>query len=275
MPEVKFYKPETSLQWIVTQFETIKYESLNQILSDKFIPRPDVALVFHFGNIPKMIMPDDFLLQPYFVAPVVTVPKQLILEGKLDGFIVVCKSTVLSRIFKLDMSEKSNGIIELPSGIFAPLWKKLHDITSDQGRIECFTGFIRNLVPQDYEPDIIDVIYDDIIESNLKFSLKNIEENSFQSISSLQRNFNIRVGVSMKKLIRIARINYIFKNMLNDQNFNAQQLMFEGDYYDQSHFIKDFKELTGETPKQFFLHNTELCRIISGMFKGDFSVQKN
>jgi AraC-like DNA-binding protein len=73
----------------------------------------------------------------------------------------------------------------------------------------------------------------------------------------------------MKKLMRISRVNFIFSNMLNNPSFNAQKMMFDGNYYDQSHFIKDFKELTGETPKQFFKHNSHLCRILSGVFKED------
>jgi AraC-like DNA-binding protein len=271
MPTVKFYKPDASLQWIVKQFETIRHDHSSQILTDKFIPRPDAALVFHFKNIPKVITPVDVSLQSFFIAPVVSAPNQLQIEGELDGFIVVCKASVLSRFFKLNMAKKSNMIIELPAKIFAPLWDKLNKTTLDTERIVCFSEFIQSYSLQGYKPDPVDIIYDDIVDNILKFSMQDMNANSFHSLSSLQRNFNKRVGVSMKRLMRISRINYIFKNMLNDQSFNAQKLMFEGNYYDQSHFINDFKEITGESPKQFFKHNTELCRILSGMFKGDIS----
>ncbi|MBN2174885.1 MAG: AraC family transcriptional regulator [Bacteroidales bacterium] len=275
MPLVKFYKSDVSLQWIVKQFETIRHNEPNQILSDKFIPRPDAAIVFHFKSIPEIVMPVGFRLQPCFVAPVVSVPNLLQMEGELDGFIVVCKATVLSRIFKLDMLAKPDRIVELPAEIFTPLWKKLKNITSDLERIECFSEFIQSFAPHGYTPDYVDLIYNDIAENILKFTLHDINEHSFQSISSLQRNFNKRVGVSMKRLVRISRLNYIFKVMLNGRSFDAKNLMFDGNYYDQSHFIKDFKELTGETPKQFFRGNTELCRTLSGMFKGDLSAWIN
>ncbi|MBN1116281.1 MAG: AraC family transcriptional regulator [Bacteroidales bacterium] len=272
MPTVKFYKPDASLQWIVKQFETIRQNNSLQMFTDKFIPRPDAALVFHFKNIPKVITPVNMLLQPYFIAPVVSIPNQLQIQGELDGFIVVCKASVLSRIFKLDMVKKSNMMVELPAKIFAPLWERLNKTTSDMERMIYFSEFIHNYSLQAYKPDPVDIIYDDIVDNILKFSMQNISANSFHSLSSLQRNFNKRVGVSMKRLMRISRIYYIFKNMLNDQSFKSQKLMFEGNYYDQSHFINDFKEITGEPPKQFFQHNTELCRILSGMFKGDISI---
>ena len=66
----------------------------------------------------------------------------------------------------------------------------------------------------------------------------------------------------MKKLMRISRINHVYKLMIKNPEFNARELMFNGNYYDQAHFIKDFKELTGETPKQFFRQNSALSKII-------------
>jgi AraC-like DNA-binding protein len=271
MLTVKFYKPEASVQWIVKQFETIRYDGLNTILTDKFIPRPDVAIVFHFKNIPKIIAPFALPLQMFFVAPVVSLPNQLQIEGKLDGFIVICKASVLSRIFKFDMCAKANFINELPSEIFEPLWKNLNNKTSDKERINCFSDFIQKFAPYKYEPDAVDRIYDDIAENILKFSLQDVHEKYFHSLSSLQRNFNKRVGVSMKRLMRISKVNHIIEKMLADNCFNAQKMMFAGNYYDQPHFVRDFKEITGESPKKFFLHNTELCRILSGMIEKEYS----
>ncbi|MBU1368507.1 MAG: helix-turn-helix domain-containing protein, partial [Bacteroidetes bacterium] len=269
---VRFHRPDPALQWIVKQFESIRYDDSNQLLSDKFIPRPDAALVFHFKNIPEVIMPIEAKLKPFFVAPVVSLPNQMQIAGAIDGFIVICKASVLSKIFGLDMLEKSQMIVDLPLEIFAPLWKKLNKIATDEGRIDCFSNFIQNYANEGYKYDIVDIIYNNIAENITEFKLEAIHSNHFQSISTLQRNFNKRVGVSMKRLMRISRVNYIFNAMINLPGFDAQKMMFDGNYYDQSHFIKDFKELTGETPKQFFHHNSDLCRILSGVFKADVSV---
>ncbi|MDZ7741240.1 MAG: helix-turn-helix domain-containing protein [Bacteroidota bacterium] len=270
MPEVKFYTPEVSLQWIVKQFETIKHKDQNKLLTDKFIPRPDAALVFHFKDIPQVVAPVHASLHPFFIAPVVSIPNQLQIEGELDGFIIICKASVLSNIFKLKMCPESNSTIKLPAKTFGPLWKNLCELTSDMERINCFSRFIQSYTPHGYKTDPVDIIYNQIVDNISEFTLQDINENYFQSLSSLQRNFQHRVGVSMKRLMRISRVSHLFRNMLKDQRFNAQKMMFEGNYYDQSHFIKDFKELTGDTPKQFFQYNTELCRILSGMFKEDF-----
>lgn len=271
-PTVKFYKPDPSIQWIVKQFESIRFFDSNQLLTDKFIPRPDAALVFHFKNIPRVIAPVQVKLKPFFVAPVVSLPNQMQIEGALDVLIIICKASVLSRIFGLDMLKNSQMFIGLPDEIFSSLWMKLRDVATDEERIECFSRFIQNYADTGNKPDIIDKIYDEVVENTAELKLEDIYKTAFQSLSALQRNFKQRVGVSMKKLMRISRVNHIFINMLKDSSFNAQKMMFDGNYYDQSHFIKDFKELTGETPKQFFQHNSDLCRILSGVFKDDLSV---
>jgi AraC-like DNA-binding protein len=268
---VKFYKPDNSVEWIVKQYESIRYCGSKQLLTDKFIPRPDAALVFHFKNIPRILAPVQVKLKPFFVAPVVSFPNQLHMEGPMDGFIVVCKASVLSRVFELNMLEKPQLIVDLPDEVFAPLFEILRDAKTDESRIECISRFIQNKAGIHYQYDIIDTIYDKIVANISDLTLEDIQKPALQSLSATQRNFNKRVGVSMKKLMRISRVNCIFNNMISDSSFNAQKMMFEGNYYDQPHFIKDFKELTGETPKQFFKHNTELCRIISGIFNVDLS----
>jgi AraC-like DNA-binding protein len=41
-------------------------------------------------------------------------------------------------------------------------------------------------------------------------------------------------------------------------------MVFDGEYFDQSHFIKDFKMITGESPNHFFKRNLELVKVLSG-----------
>jgi len=39
--------------------------------------------------------------------------------------------------------------------------------------------------------------------------------------------------------------------LLNHRSGNLTKIAYESDYYDQAHFIKDFKKFTGTTPKEF------------------------
>ena len=70
----------------------------------------------------------------------------------------------------------------------------------------------------------------------------NLSERQFNRI------FNNVIGVSPKEYLKITRFNKVL-NLFDDNNTeNLSSLAHHCGYYDQAHFIKDFKEYTGTTP---------------------------
>jgi len=265
MLTVKFYKPKEEIRWFVRKLETIKTIGLNAQMGDFFIPRPDISLVFHFGNLPTILLPEKKQLKPIFLAPIHTKPCQIQIDGMLDTFIVICNASVLSRVLGLNLTGEAKDYIAVSDSRIVAIYNDLAGLLSDEERINCFSEHAGQFVADSYQPDLIDTIYCDILRNNMHKSLETIISNASCSISSLQRNFLRRTGVSMKKLIRIARVNSIFEKMLEENEFNYNNILFESNYYDQSHFIKDFKQLTGKNPSTFFKQNSDLCKILSGM----------
>ncbi|NCU31652.1 MAG: AraC family transcriptional regulator [Candidatus Moranbacteria bacterium] len=265
MLNVKFYKPKENLSWLVRKFETIKTSDSLGSYEDFFIPRPDVALVFHFADLPLLLSENKSQLKPIFIAPIRTKPLQMQILGALDCFIVICNVTSLSKVLGLNFFKISYGYLEVKETWLNSIFNDLVGLKSCQERIECFSNHIQHLFPNGYTPDNIDGIYLDILKNSLQKPLSNIIKNAPCSVSSLQRNFIKRTGVSMKKLIRIARVNAIFEKMLEKNQFDYKEVLFESQYYDQSHFIKDFKDITGSNPSTFFRQNSDLCKILSGI----------
>ena len=50
--------------------------------------------------------------------------------------------------------------------------------------------------------------------------------------------------------MRIIRFNYIFK-LIQDNNQSWSGLAYEASYFDQSHFIRNFRDFTGENPSDY------------------------
>ncbi len=68
---------------------------------------------------------------------------------------------------------------------------------------------------------------------------------------SLDRQMNDKIGLSPKKASRIIRFNNVF-NMINKVSDN--KILFDyhqHGYYDQAHFIKEFKTFTGLSPTNY------------------------
>lgn len=65
------------------------------------------------------------------------------------------------------------------------------------------------------------------------------------------RNFKTLIGISPKDYLKIVRFNKVLEIFNNSDPYTFGALAQQCGYYDQAHFIKDFKEYTGTTPKGF------------------------
>ena len=59
------------------------------------------------------------------------------------------------------------------------------------------------------------------------------------------------MGLSPKQLGKVIRLQTALKMLLNKQSERLTKIAYESEYYDQAHFIKDFKEFTGTNPKRY------------------------
>ena len=68
------------------------------------------------------------------------------------------------------------------------------------------------------------------------------------SASPLEKRFRQEVGASPKKFANIVRARQVLKAIENGQEGYAAYLSA---FYDQAHFIKDFKKFAAVTPEQY------------------------
>lgn len=72
------------------------------------------------------------------------------------------------------------------------------------------------------------------------------------SQSPLEKRFRKAVGASPKKFASILRLRHILQEKQHPGTDELMDLAYQAGFYDQSHFIKEFKNFTGETPDTFF-----------------------
>lgn len=73
------------------------------------------------------------------------------------------------------------------------------------------------------------------------------------SQSPFEKRFRQVVGTSPKKFASIVRFHAVLDSL--NQVKSLTEICFENNYFDQAHFIKDFKHFTGETPEKFIKKN--------------------
>lgn len=70
------------------------------------------------------------------------------------------------------------------------------------------------------------------------------------STRTMERSFLAEVGISPKAFIRCVRFQNVLSRMKSGKYHSLAGLAYDCGYADQSHFIKDYKELTGRLPKR-------------------------
>ena len=89
--------------------------------------------------------------------------------------------------------------------------------------------------------------------------LKNSQQLNMDELSKIiclsnrgfRKLFIQQVGLSPNYFKKIIRFNKAASYMMNNTAPSLTRIALENDYYDQSHFIKDFKQFAGITPTQF------------------------
>jgi AraC-like DNA-binding protein len=87
-----------------------------------------------------------------------------------------------------------------------------------------------------------------------QLSIDELCENLNLSYKQLERIFLATIGTTPKVFSRTTRFLHLCHHLKEYEDKTMTQLTYDLGYYDQSHFIKEFKEFSGLTPKEYFEH---------------------
>jgi AraC-like DNA-binding protein len=90
----------------------------------------------------------------------------------------------------------------------------------------------------------------DIIRQSASISVNVLCDENESYYKKLERDFLKYIGYTPKHYHRIVRFNRALRQMALDDD-SLTVLSYDNAYYDQSHFIRDFRQFTGTTPKKF------------------------
>jgi AraC-like DNA-binding protein len=118
--------------------------------------------------------------------------------------------------------------------------------------IACAEQFLRSRLPdQDETIDLINRIIDRIIADRTILKVDTLVEQFSLGKRTLQRIFSEYVGVSPKWVIMRYRLQEAADQLARHEIVSWTQMALDLGYFDQAHFIKDFKMIVGRTPAEY------------------------
>lgn len=176
---------------------------------------------------------------------------------------VVFKAESFSRLFNLPVSELTNQGLEITAELgtdYENLLASLREGKNTRGRIQLLEAFIWNRLRQmDERGDQFDKLLHYLRANAGTVPITELASEANMSIRTLQRRMTERIGLGPKSYSKILRFNYAMSMINHHPEMDWHDILFKCGYYDQMHFIKDFKQYTGQSPTQFVKGNTSFA----------------
>jgi AraC-like DNA-binding protein len=127
--------------------------------------------------------------------------------------------------------------------------EKLTIATTDKQRIKVVEQFLLSQLKDIQTDKLIVEAVKLIYQTNGTIRIKELNEKLFISQSPFEKRFRKIVGTTAKKFASIVRFNTVLDSL--NETKSLTEICYENNFFDQAHFIKDFKQFTGDTPENF------------------------
>ncbi|MEP5613991.1 MAG: helix-turn-helix domain-containing protein [Cyclobacteriaceae bacterium] len=252
------FKPTSDLEAIVKCHWTLEVPAEMADEKQRIIPDGCIEMAFILGDdIKRFTSDDEFVLQPRaMVMGQITKPSFIQPTGYVNTFAVRFYPYGFANFTKTAVKELADK--DTPAALIFgekpanDLQQKIIHAAGTEERIKIVENFLLSKLTEKSTIDqIVKSTIDSLFMTKGSVAINSILKDDLSRRRSLERKFIKQVGISPKQLGKIVRLQTALKMMLLRQSDSLTKIAYESDYYDQAHFIKDFKEFTGISPKDY------------------------
>lgn len=258
----KRIEPSSELKDFIDCYWVVESDNSAPI-KQKIIPDGFPELIFHYGDPYRININKEWQLQSKGLVAG-QIKKHFYLEntGRSGVFGIKLKPAALNHLFGLTMNELADKVIGIEELNQSDLYQLNFAIISCSTYQEMLVVAEKELKTISKSIRTKDETIDDIVESisntNGTVTISEIQKKFFITERQLQRKFQKYIGLSPKFYSRIIRFNHIFQ-LLKEKRLSWLEITHLSGYFDQSHFIRDFKAFTGEEPSNYFFDAPDMA----------------
>lgn len=224
------------------------------ITVEKIIPDGYPELIFHYKDPYQINIKGHWELQAnYLIAGQIRNYFHLKNTGSTGIFGIKMQPAALQELFGLEMYTYTDQVFPFPEKI-KTLLDPIISIAISSSAFEEKVASIETWFKQftqntPFKKNLINPVVSKIIASKGLVTVNELKLEAGISERSMERRFKTAVGISTQLYIKIIRFSHIFKTVKEHSKW--ADVAYLCGYYDQSHFIKNFKEFTGESPSAY------------------------
>jgi AraC-like DNA-binding protein len=236
------YHPSPDLEFFVEHYWIVQWNLTGQEPRlQETLPHPSIHIVFQRGS--------------SRVVGVVKGKFSILLKGKDGVFGIKFLPGAFYPFLKSPVSRITDKVLRITE-VFDVDVHTLEDAimsqTDDYRMIELAEAFLRQRLP-DRDDNVTEVcgIVDRIMTDREITRVDDVVDQFRLNKRALQRLFSQYVGVSPKWVIKRYRLLEAAEQLASGQAPELSKIAVDLGYFDQAHFIKDFKSIVGKSPTEF------------------------
>ena len=252
------YKPHPDLESLVKFYWTLEvpFDPKNQ--KQKIIPDGCIEMTFNLGDkIKRYTSETEFIFNPnamvmgqrtksYFIEPV----------GNVDTIAICFYPHGFANFVNTplgDLIDQETPLGELFNETQAKeLEQNIIQASNTKERIKIIETFLlKNLNEKTTIENIVKTTANTILATKGSTPISLILRDNLSKRRQLERYFKKQIGISPKQLSKVIRLQATLQMLLSKEHETLTKIAYGNQYFDQNHFIKDFKEFVGITPKEF------------------------
>lgn len=242
-------------------------------LYHKLIPQRNINLRFNLSNTPHFItlngkeqlLGDVFFsgLQDHFI------DAHIKLHGRVHILGVCFLPEGFFPFLKIPVSEFKNQMVgtrEVGFKLATTIRQKLLEALTTAERLNILEDELVNLLCSKCGTSESFIrVFNALKHVDSPLQLSEFCQQNNIGMRKLERMYNKYVGISAKSFMILNRFQNSLNQILYSDYSKLSDVAFDNGYFDQMHFIKDFKRFAGNTPKSFVTQNNSILQI--GKFK--------
>jgi AraC-like DNA-binding protein len=267
--DYRTFIPDHRLTSFIKCFWSLEAPAEANAERQRIVPDGCMEMIFHYGDLYSQFFKDgSTITQPRsFIFGQITSPLEIaplgisgIVAARFfpDGFIPF-NSMALYK-----MENRAVPLNELYGDEGIALESSVLAASDNEARIKLIENFLLQKLSVINVGDLAKKSVEILLASKGHSSIASLADQLQTNKRQLERRFSSVIGLSPKQLSKIIRLQAALKRMEQKQFTSLTELAYENGYFDQAHFIKDFKEFTGISPKRFYSDSMKMSALFIG-----------
>lgn len=238
-------------------------------LNHKIIPVRNIDLKFNLSETPHYLKLDSekHLLEEVYFSGLQDHFRNahILLDGKVHVLGVCFLPEGFYPFIKIPVSEIKNQLLGTREvGFYRAntICKRLIEAPDTSARLTILESELLSVLENKLQvPENFRELFNTLKQNDNFIQIVDLCQQNNISIRKLERMYNKYVGISAKTYCTLNR----FQNTINQLFYNnyakLSDIAYDNDYFDQMHFIRDFKRFSGITPKKFLNQNDSMLHV--------------